>query len=131
MTCAAPIRAHQLGVACTAHSGDLGAQRRRDLDGVSAHPAAGPDDEHPLPGSHLTHLADPAQAVVAATGTAAACSKVRPADFGTTRSAAAHAYSANAPRQKGFLTSEAGLVVGAEVAAMEEAPEGIAQGPGR
>ena len=31
---------------------------------------------------------------------AAACSTVRPAGLGTTRSAAAHAYSANAPRKK-------------------------------
>ena len=54
-------RAHQLDVARAAHPGDLGAQRRRDLDGVRAHPAAGPVDEHPLTGRHLAHVADPAQ----------------------------------------------------------------------
>jgi hypothetical protein len=41
--------------------GHLGTQRRRDLDGVRAHPAAGPVDEHPLTGLHLAHLADPTQ----------------------------------------------------------------------
>ena len=38
-------------------------------------------------------------------GTAAACSKVRPAGLGTTRSAAAQAYSANAPRQNPSTSS--------------------------
>ena len=38
-------------------------------------------------------------------GTAAACSKVRPAGLGTTKSAAAHAYSANAPRKKPSTSS--------------------------
>ena len=38
-------------------------------------------------------------------GTAAACSKVRLAGLGTTRSAAAHAYSANAPRKKPSTSS--------------------------
>ena len=47
----------------------------------------------------------PRRAVVAAMGTAAACSKVRPAGLGTTRSAAAHAYSANAPRQNPSTSS--------------------------
>jgi hypothetical protein len=54
-------RAHQLDVARAAHPGDLGAQRRRDLDGVCTDPAAGPVDEHPLAGRHLAHVADPAQ----------------------------------------------------------------------
>ena len=54
-------RAHQLDVARAAHPGDLGAQRRRDLDGVRADPAAGPVDEHPLAGLHLAHVPDPAQ----------------------------------------------------------------------
>ena len=54
-------RAHQLDVARAAHPGDLGAQRCRDLDGVCAHSAPGPVDEHPLTGLHLAHVADPAQ----------------------------------------------------------------------
>ncbi len=42
----------------------------------------------------------PRRAVVAAMGSAAACSNVRLAGFGTTLSCAAHAYSAKAPRTK-------------------------------
>ena len=61
MTCAAPIERTSSTLPRAAHPGDLGAQRRRDLDGVGAHPAAGPVDEHPLAGAHLAHVADPAQ----------------------------------------------------------------------
>ena len=49
----------------------------------------------------------PRIAVVAAIGTAAACSKVRLAGLGTTLSAAAHAYSANAPRANPSTASPA------------------------
>ena len=51
-------RAHQLDVAGAAHPGDLRAQRRRDLHGVGADAAGGPVDQHPVPGSHRTHVAD-------------------------------------------------------------------------
>ena len=47
----------------------------------------------------------PRSAVVAAMGTAAACSKVRLAGFGTTWSCAAHAYSAKAPRTRPSTSS--------------------------
>src|SRR5215207_3707799 len=54
-------RAHQLDIVRAAHPGDLGAERRRDLDGVRAHPAAGPVDEHLPTGLHPAYVADPAQ----------------------------------------------------------------------
>ncbi len=54
-------RADQLGVASAAHAGDLGTQGGRDLDGVRAHLAAGPVDEHLLAGLNLAHLTDLAQ----------------------------------------------------------------------
>ena len=60
----------------------------------------GPVDEHPVPGPHRTHIPDPRRAVVPAIGTAAACPKVRLTGLGTTLSASAGAYPANAPRQK-------------------------------
>ena len=90
-------RSHQLDVAGAAHAGDLGAERGRDLDGERADASGGAVHQHPLPGLHAPRPGSRAGRSPPPSVCAAACSKVRPAGLGTTRSASALAYSAKAP----------------------------------
>jgi hypothetical protein len=61
MTCAAPIERTSSTLRVLAYPGDLGAQRRRDLDGEAADATGGPVDQHRVPGLHLSDVADGAQ----------------------------------------------------------------------
>ena len=54
-------RPHEVDVPSAAHSGDLGAERYRDLHGERPDPSAGADHQHPLPGLNVANIADRVQ----------------------------------------------------------------------
>ena len=84
MTWSAPRERTRSDVPCAAYAGDFRAERFGDLDGERANAAGSAVDQDLLPGLSRAKSRSPMSAVIPASGTAAACSNVRFAGFGST-----------------------------------------------
>src|SRR5579883_1209439 len=97
-------RAHEVDVPRAAHARHLGAERLRDLHGERAHASRRAVDEDLRAGPDPPLVAQRVTAVTAASGTAAACSKVTFAGFRTRARSRTLTYSANAPHPQSEMS---------------------------